>query len=339
MGSWPWTARHTAAMQMLAIVREAYGPPEALELREVPVPAVGDDDVLVRLHAASLNAADLDYLYGRPGFARPLYGWRRPRDRGLGLDAAGTVEAVGSAVTTFAPGDRVFADLTNYGAGAFAEMAVAPDRAWAPIPDDVPMEIAATLPQSAILALDGLRGGTGLRPGSRVLVNGASGNIGPFAVQIAKATGAHVTGVCRTSKVDFVRELGVDEVIDYTKTDVTRGHEGYDWILDAVGSHPLRSWRRILNPGGRYVMVGGPGGRIVSALLLGTVLSVIGSRKMGLMIWWRPFAPTAVARVLELLQTGTIHPVIDRRYPLAEVPAALRHLDDGQARGKVVITF
>lgn len=326
-------------MQMLAITRDAYGPPEALELREIPVPTAGEGDVLVRLHAASLNAADLDYLYGRPGFARPLYGWRRPRDRGLGLDAAGTVEAVGSAVTGFAPGDRVFADLTNYGAGAFAELALAPERAWARVPDDVPFEVAATLPQSAILALDGLRGAAGFGPGTRVLVNGASGNIGPFAIHIAKATGAHVTGVCRTAKVDFVRDLGADAVLDYMTTDVTRDGKGYDWILDAVGSHSLRSWRRVLNPNGRYVMVGGPGGRILSALLLGPLLSVVGDRKMGLMIWWRPFAPPAVARVLELLRAGAIRPVIDRRYPLAEVPAALRYLDDGLARGKVVITF
>ncbi len=202
---------------MRAFIRDEYGSPDVLELREVDKPTVHDDEVLVRVRAASLNQADLDYLYGRPMLTRMGTGFRRPRNRGLGLDAAGVVEAVGSAVTAFRPGAEVFGDLTQFGYGAFAEYACASEKAWALKPPSMTFEQAATVPQSGILALQNLQGTRRIEPGDRVLVNGASGNVGPFAVQIAKAFGARVTGVCRTSKMDLVRELGADDVIDYTR--------------------------------------------------------------------------------------------------------------------------
>ena len=325
---------------MKAIVRSEYGTPDVLELTDIETPVVGDDGVLVRVHAASLNAADLDYLYGRPFLTRMGTGLRKPRNRGLGLDAAGQVEAVGKDVTHFKPGDDVFGDLTAFGYGAFAEYASAPERAWAPKPATMTFEEAATVPQAAILALQGLRGrGRRVQPGQRVLVNGASGNVGPFAVQIARAFGAEVTGVCSTGKLDLVRGLGANHVIDYTREDFTRGGRRYDWIVDVAGNHSSLECRRALRPGGVYVMVGGPTSRILGALFLGPLISMARSRKMGLMLWWKPFRQEDVAILVELFEAGKIAPVIDRRYPLGEVADALRYLEEGRARGKIVITM
>lgn len=321
-----------------AIVRDKYGSPDVLELRDIDTPVVKDDEVLVRVCAASLNQGDLDYLYGKPFLTRMGTGLRKPRNRGLGFDAAGQVEAVGKGVTAFQPGDEVFGDLTAFGYGAFAEYACAPERAWARKPTGMTFEEAATVPQAAILALQGLRGGGRVGQGGRVLVNGASGNVGPFAVQIAKAFGAHVTGVCSTSKMDMVRGLGADHVIDYTREDYTRGGQRYDWIVDVAGNRSILECRRALKPGGVYVMVGGSTRRIFGALLLGPLISLAGSRKMGLMLWWKPFKKEDVVLLKELIEAGKIKPVIDRTYALAEVPEALRHLDAGRARGKVVIT-
>ena len=325
---------------MKAIVRSVYGSPDVLELADVDMPAVGDDGVLVRVRAASLNAADLDYLYGKPFLTRMGTGLRRPRNHGLGLDVAGQVEAVGRDVTTAKPGDDVFGDLTEHGYGAFAEYACAPERAWAPKPVGMTFEEAATVPQAAILALQGLRGrGRRVRAGQRVLVNGASGNVGPFAVQIAKAFGAEVTGVCSTGKMDLVRELGADHVIDYTREDVQpgrpalrldRGHRGQlpDPRLAACADarRHLRHGRGSHEPYPR-------GAR------LGPVISLAGSRQMGLMLWWKPFKEEDVAVLVELIEAGAVAPVIDRRYPLAEVADALRYLKEGRARGKIVITM
>ena len=207
---------------MRAFERVRYGSPDVLELRDVDMPTLTDDGVLVRICASSLNQADLDYLYGRPWLTKMGTGFRSPRSRRLGLDVAGVVEAVGRRVTTFRPGDGVFGDLTDFGYGAFAEYAAAPTRAWALKPAGMTFEEAATVPQSGILALQGLKSGERIRPGQRVLINGASGNMGPFAVQIAKAFGAHVTGVGSTAKLDFVRSVGADAVIDYRREDYTR---------------------------------------------------------------------------------------------------------------------
>ena len=324
---------------MKAFVRDRYGSPEVLELADIPTPTPGDDDVLVRVRAASVNRADLDYLTGTPLLTRMGTGLRSPRNRGLGLDAAGVVEAVGRNVTRFQPGDEVMGDLTAFGYGAFAEYACAPEKAWMPRPAGVSLEVAATIPQSAILALQGLRGGRAIRPGTAVLVNGASGNVGPFAVQLAKAFGAEVTGICSTSKMDFVRSLGADHVIDYTREDYTRSGPRYAWILDVMARGSVLRVKRALKRGGTYVMVGGTTGAILQALLLGPLISLAGSRKMGLLLWWTPFAQDDIARLTELLEAGAIAPVIDRRYTLAEVPDALRYLDAGLAQGKLVITI
>ncbi|CAN5686340.1 NAD(P)-dependent alcohol dehydrogenase [soil metagenome] len=323
---------------MKAIVRSEYGPPDVVELREIDRPSVGDGALLVRVGASSINQADLDYLTGRPLMTRMSTGLRKPKDRGLGLDVAGEVEAVGAHVTRFKPGDEVFGDMTEHGFGAFAEYVAAPERAFAPKPIGLTFDQAATVPQSAILALQGLRGfGRTAGQGQRVLVNGASGSVGPFAVQLAKARGAHVTGVCRTAKVDMVRSLGADQVIDYSAQDVTRG-ERYDWILDVAGNHSIRDWRRALEPGGTYVMVGGPAGRILAGLVAGPLLSLAGSRRSGLMLWWKPFRQEDVATLTEVLESGAVVPLIDRTFPLDDVADGLRYVQDGHARGKVVIS-
>ncbi len=324
---------------MKAIVRDEYGSPDVLELRDIDMPVVKDDEVLVRVRAASLNRADLDYLYGKPLLTKMGTGLRGPKNRGLGLDAAGRVEAVGKDVTAFQPGDEVFGDLTAFGYGAFAEYACAPERAWALKPASMTFEEAATVPQSAILALQHLRGRRRIEPGHRVLINGASGNVGPFAIQIAKGFGAHVTGVCSTGKMDMVRGLGADHVIDYTRDDYTRNGQHYDWIVDVVGNRSLLQCRRALKPKGTYVLVGGPTRRIFGALLLGPLISLARDRKMGLMMGWKPFKQEDVAYLKELIEAGKVAPVIDRRYPLAEVPDALRYLEAGQAQGKLVITI
>ncbi len=217
---------------MKAIVRARYGSPDVLALEDVDIPQVGDDDVLVRVRAASLNAGDLDYMYGRPPMARLATGLRTPKNRGLGLDLAGEVEAVGNDVARLKVGDEVFGDMTLFGYGAFAEYVCASHKAFAMKPASMTFEQAATVPQSAILALQGLSRGTPIQPGHTVLINGASGSVGPFAVQIAKALGAEVTGVCSAAKMAFVLGFGADHVMDYAKEDVTRTGQRYDRILD-----------------------------------------------------------------------------------------------------------
>jgi NADPH:quinone reductase-like Zn-dependent oxidoreductase len=322
---------------MKAFVRDTYGSPDVLELRDVARPVIGDDGVLVRIRASSLNQADLDYLYGRPFLTRMGTGLRKPRNRGLGLDVAGQVEAVGSGVRAFRPGDEVFGDLTQFGYGAFAEYAGAPERAWAHKPAAMTFEEAATVPQAAILALQGVQGRGRIKPGDQVLVNGASGNVGPFAVQIAKSFGAEVTGVCSAGKMDLARSIGADHVIDYAREDVIRGDHRYDCIVDVVGNRSILEWRRVLKPGGVYATAGGPTARIFEALLLGPLMRLIGNRKMGL-LWWKPFKQEDVAILRELIETGRIKPVIDRSFPLHEVPQALRYLQEKRAVGKIVVT-
>ncbi|HSL35171.1 MAG TPA: NAD(P)-dependent alcohol dehydrogenase [Candidatus Limnocylindrales bacterium] len=326
---------------MKAAMRDRYGGPEVVEVRDVERPTPTADQVLVRAHAASVNRADLDGLGPRWQFIRLFLGLRRPRNHSIGLDVAGVVEAVGPAATRFKPGDRVFADLFVFGVGAFAEYACAPERAFAPMPSGVSFEEAATLPHSAILALQGLRlrNGRTVGPGDRLLVVGASGNVGPFAVQIGKARGAHVTGVCRTEKIDFVRTLGVDEVIDYTKIDYTTTGERYDWILDVDARHSVLRSRHVLRPNGTYVSLGGPLSMLLDGLLLGPLVGKATGRRMGLLTSWKPFKAEDVATLEELIAAGKLKPVIDRRYPLSEVVDALRWVDEGRARGKVVITI
>jgi NADPH:quinone reductase-like Zn-dependent oxidoreductase len=325
---------------MKAAVRDRYGPPEVVSVEEIERPEAGDGQVLVRVAAASVNRADLDLLYPRPAITRLFIGVRRPRGRRLGCDVAGVVEAVGPGATRFRAGDRVFADMYPYGLGSFGEYVSAPEAAFAPVPEGMSLEDAATLPHAATLAIQSLRlpDGRTPEPGARVLVSGASGNVGPFAIQIAKSLGAEVTGVCSTAKLDLARSLGADHVIDYTTTDYARTGERYDWIVDVDSHHSLLEARRALRPGGVYVTLGGPSGRILQALVAGPVISRATGKRMGLLLWWRPFKPEDVARMGELFAAGHLRPVIDRRYPLSEVVDALRYVDDGRARGKVIVT-
>jgi NADPH:quinone reductase-like Zn-dependent oxidoreductase len=231
----------------------------------------------------------------------------------------------------------VFGDLTQFGHSAFADYAVAPERAWAQKPSSMSYEKAATLPQAAILALQGLRGRGGIAPGHSVLINGASGSVGPFAVQIAKALGAHVTGVCSPKKMDMVRGLGADEVIDYTLEDYTGGQQRYDRIVDVAGNRSIFQCRRALKPSGVYVLLGGSMSRICACLFLGPLVSLAERKKMGF-LWWKPFQKEDVAFLKGLIAAGKIKPVIDRTYPLSEVRDALRYLETRNAQGKVVIT-
>jgi len=325
---------------MRAAAQERYGPPEVVHLVDLDRPTPADDQVLVRVQAASVNRADLDGLGPRPGFVRLFIGLRAPRNHRVGIDVAGIVEAVGAAVTRFQPGDRVFADLYAFGSGAFAEYACAREKAFQLIPDGMSFEDAATLPHSAILALQGLRRRNGRTPGpgDKVLIDGASGNVGPFAVQIAKSMGAEVTGVASTEKLDFVRSLGADHVLDYTKVDYTKSGERYDWIVDTDSHHSILRVRRALRPNGVYVTLGGTSLPILAGLILGPLISLTSDKWSGLMLWWKPFKAEDVATLTKLIADGKVKPAIDRRFALRDVVEALRWVDDGHARGKVIIT-
>src|SRR2546430_4166746 len=322
---------------MKAIVREQYGAPDVLELKDLPKPVVDDDGVLVRVRAASINAYDWHMMRGQPFLVRMSEGWRRPKNVAMGVDVAGQVEAVGKNVTQFRPGDEV------YGArvGALAEyVRGGPKSALAPKPAGLTFAEAAAVNMAGTTALQGLRDKGQLKPGQRVLINGATGGVGSFAVQIAKAFGAHVTAVCSTRNVEQARSLGADEVIDYTKEDFTRGGKRYDLILDVAASGPLSSRRRVLEPSGILVGVGAAnGGRmtsIVAGLLETAVLSRFGKQKMPFFIASNSKEDLIVLK--ELIDAGKVRPVIDRTYPLNEAAAAIRYLEGGQARGKVVIT-
>jgi NADPH:quinone reductase-like Zn-dependent oxidoreductase len=324
-----------------AAIQDRYGPPDVVRVVDVDRPVPAADQVLVRVRAASVNRADLDGLGPRPGFIRPVIGLRAPRNTRMGIDVAGVVESVGANVTRFRPGDEVFGDMFVDGQGAFAEYVCAKEKAFETMPAGMTFEEASTLPHSAILAIQGLRlrNGRTPRPGDKVLIDGASGNVGPFAVQIAKSMGAEVTGVSSTAKMDLVRSLGADHVLDYTKVDYTKTGERYDWIVDTDSHHSILSVRRALKPNGVYVTLGGTSLPIFAGMLLGPLVSRFSDRWSGLMLWWKPFKTEDVATLKELIAAGKVKPVIDRRYPLSEVVDALRWVNDGHARGKVVITM
>lgn len=324
---------------MRAAVRDRYGPPEVVRVDEIERPTPTGDQVLVRVHAASVNRADLDGLYPRWQFTRLFSGIRAPRDRRVGLDVAGVIEEVGPDVTGLQVGDRVFGDMFSFGQGAFAEYVCAPERAFAVMPAGLPFEQAATLPHSAILALQGLRyrDGRTVGPGDRVLIVGASGNVGPFAVQIARHRGAEVTGVAGTDKLDFVRSLGVEDVIDHRTTDWTRMGRRFDWILDVEARHPVLRARHALKRGGAYVSLGAPSALIFDGMLVGPVVGRATGRSMSLLLWWKPFAADDVETLKGLVSLGTVVPRIDRSFTLDEVVEALRYVDARQARGKVLV--
>jgi NADPH:quinone reductase-like Zn-dependent oxidoreductase len=325
---------------MKAAIQDRYGPPDVVRVVDVDQPVPTADQVLVRVRAASVNRADLDGLGPRPGFIRPVIGLRAPRNTRMGIDVAGVVESVGANVTRFRPGDEVFGDMFVDGQGAFAEYVCAKEKAFETMPTGMGFEEASTLPHSAILAIQGLRlrNGRTPRPGDKVLIDGASGNVGPFAVQIAKSMGAEVTGVSSTAKMDLVLSLGADHVLDYTKVDYTKEGERYDWIVDTDSHHSILSVRRALKPHGVYVTLGGTSLPIFAGMLVGPLISRFSDRWSGLMLWWKPFKTEDVATLKELIAAGKLRPVIDRRYPLSEVVDALRWVNDGHARGKVVIT-
>jgi NADPH:quinone reductase-like Zn-dependent oxidoreductase len=321
---------------MQAIVYHNYGSPDVLKLEEVQKPIAQDDEVLINVHAASVNAADLHHLRADPFLIRLMSGLLKPKHTILGADVAGRVEAVGRNVTQFQPGDAVFGDISACGWGGFAEYVCASEDALVLKPANISFEEAAAVPMAAVTALQGLRNQGHIQPGQKVLINGASGGVGTFAVQIAKAFGAEVTGVCSTKKVDMVRALGADQVIDYTQADFTQNGDQYDLILAANGYHPLSAYQRALRPHGRYVMSGGSTAQIFEAMLLGPWRSRKGSQKMGNLLA-KP-DKTDLAFVKELLEAGKVIPVIDRCYLLSEVADAMRYLEEGHAKGKVVIT-
>ena len=323
---------------MKAIVRHRYGPPEVLTCEEVEKPVPGADDVLIRVRAASVNPYDFHIMRGTPRVFRLTMGWRRPKPPGLGADAAGEVQAVGRNVTRFKPGDAVFGACRE----AFAEYACASESRLAAIPKGVTFEQAASTPIAASTALQGLRDAGHIRAGRSVLVNGAAGGVGTFAVQIAKSYGADVTGVCSTRNVDMVRSLGADSVIDYTRQDFTRNGQRYDVIFDLAVNHSVQEYRRVLDSKGIFIGVGvGPGGSILGLLARGFVVwplaSLMGSQKFA--FFGAKIAAGDLTVLGDLMETGKVKPVIDRRYGLSEVPEAIRRVEEGHARGKVVITL
>ena len=318
---------------MKAIVREVYCSPDVLRLGEVPTPTCGDGDVLVRVHAASANAGDWHLLRGTPLPFRLVAGLIKPKYRVIGNDIAGTVEAVGQAVTLFKPGDEVFGDLSRCGFGAYAEYAVARESALALKPANLSFEEAASVPTSGCTALQGLRKG-GIQSAGNVLIHGAAGGVGTFAVQIAKALGAKVTGVCGTKNCEMVHSIGADRVLDYTRMDFANLGQKFDLILAVNGDRSIWEYRRMLTPTGRYVMCGGSNRQLFEALCLGPLLS-LGKRKFGNLLA-KPTQPDLL-ELKDLVETGKVRPVIERRYKLSEVPEAIRHLETGHARGKLVI--
>ncbi|MGD1047313.1 MAG: NAD(P)-dependent alcohol dehydrogenase [Candidatus Krumholzibacteriaceae bacterium] len=322
---------------MRAIHYTEYGPPDVLHLAEVAKPTPKVDEVLIRIRAASVNPLDWHFMRGMPYVVRIQAGLRKPKVTRLGVDVAGQVEAVGGNVTQLQPGDEVFGSCR----GAFAEYGCASEGALVLKPANMTFEQAAAVPVAAFTALQGLRDKGRIQPGQKVLINGAAGGVGTFAVQIAKAFGADVTGVCSTRNVGLVRSIGADNVIDYTQEDFTKNGRRYDLIFDTVGNHSLSDCRRALTAKGTLVLVGGPNeGRWLGPLagiLKAVVLSRFVSQKIVSFLARLNKDDLIVMR--DLLEAGKVVPVIDRSYPLSDVPEAIRYLEEGHARGKVVITM
>jgi NADPH:quinone reductase-like Zn-dependent oxidoreductase len=331
----PAPALAANAESMKAIVYRCYGPPEVLKLEDTEKPVPADDEVLVRIRAAAVNPLDWHYMRGEPYFMRLGTGLGAPDISRLGVDFAGTIEAVGSKVKRFKPGDDVFGGRT----GAFAQyVTIREDRALAIKPADVTFEQAASVPIAAITALQALRDKGALQPGQKVLINGASGGVGTFAVQIAKSMGAEVTGVCSTRNVDLVRSLGADHVIDYKREDYTRSGQHFDLIIDNVGNHSLLANRKVLTPSGKLVMIGGSSGNWLGPLMrpiAGLLLSPFMDQDFVMLL--AALSPDDLAFLGDLMQAGKMEPVIDRRYALGEVPEAIRYSEEGHARGKIII--
>jgi NADPH:quinone reductase-like Zn-dependent oxidoreductase len=329
--------RRAAEGTMQAIVQDGYGSADVLRLAQVAVPTIADNEVLVRVHAAGLDRGTWHLMTGQPYLLRLIFGIRRPKQPVAGRDLAGTVAAVGSAVTRFAVGDEVF----GVGPGSFAQYAVARENKLVRKPANLSFEHAAVVPVSATVALKAVDAGR-IQPGQRVLITGASGGVGSYAVQLAKAVGAHVTGVCSTSKCDLVRSLGADDVVDYTQDDFADGTHHYDVILDIAGNPALSRLRRALTRTGTVVLVGGEeGGKVTGGMIERQLLA----RSLSLFIRQRftsvlgTESGSDLQRVTELIEAGTVTPSIDSTYPLDQVPQAMRQLNAGQVRGKIAITI
>lgn len=334
---------------MKAIVQHTYGSSDDLELTEIDTPAIKDDEVLVRIHAASVHPDVWHMVRGIPYVLRLMgAGLRTPKNPVPGTDVAGRVEAVGENVTQFAPGDDVYGETISghqwMNGGAYAEYVAVPADALAPKPTTLTYEQAAAVPTSGLIALQGVHHQGQVQSGQTVLINGAGGGVGAFAVQIAKSSGADVTGVDSTEKLDMIRSLGADHLIDYTREDFTRGNERYDLILDIPGNHPFSACRRALTPEGNYVLIGhdqyGPIHRVLGSLprfikliVLSTVVSQLPPMSVS-----TPAKSDSMAMLTEFLEAEEITPIVDRRYPLSEVPEAIRYLESGRARGKIVIS-
>lgn len=317
---------------MKAAFRHDYGSPDRIVIEEVPKPAPKDDEALIEVRAASINASDVEGLTGTPLYAR-IWGLRKPKNPAMGSDVAGRVVAVGKGVTRFQPGDEVLGDILGR-FGAFAEYVCAPQVALVPKPSGISFEQAATLPQAGVIALQGIRDRGQVKAGFKVLINGAGGGSGVFAIQLAKAYGAEVTGVDNSHKVDFMRSVGADHVFDYTREDVAHAGRTYDTILDLAMYRSIFDWERMLEPGGRYMMVGGSMACLFQVLVLGSLIS-LGRKRMGLLA---VEATRGLSDVARLCEAGTLEPRIDRVYSLKEVAEAVRYHAEGRALGKVVVT-
>lgn len=320
---------------MKAIVYKEYGSPDVLRLEEIKKPTPNDDEVLVKVHAASVNSWDWDLLRGVPFWNR-LGGPLKPQYRILGADIAGRVEAVGRSVTRFQPGDEVFGDLCQSGWGGFAEYVCACENALILKPAGITFEEAAAVPQAGVLAIQGLRDKRHVQPGQKILMNGAGGGVGTFAIQIAKLFGAEVTAVDSARKLELMRSLGADHVIDYACEDFTKSGQGYDLIIDVVGTRSIFDYKRALNPKGIYVMVGGSNATLFQVVFLGPLM-LLATGKKTTVLMHKPNKD--LDYLAELLETGKAKSVIDRCYPLSDVPEALRYFGEGHVQRKVVITM
>jgi NADPH:quinone reductase-like Zn-dependent oxidoreductase len=326
---------------MKAITYTEYGPPDVLQLTEIAKPTPKDDEVLIKIHAASVNPLDWHFVRGIPYFLRMMAGLRKPKITRLGVDVAGKVEAVGTSVTQFKPGDEVFGTCL----GAFAEYVCCRENKLALKPASVTFEEAAAVPVAAVTALQGLRDKGRVQPGQKVLINGAAGGVGTFAVQIAKSFGAHVTGVCSTRNVDMVRSIGADHVIDYTKEDFAQSGQRYDIIFDNVGNHSFPDCRRVMIAKGILISNGGGSLSENEGTWIGSMAGSMGALLSSLFISQKfvMFVASINKQDLnvlkELMEARNVTPVIDRCYKLAEVPEAIRHVEEGHARGKIVITL
>ncbi|MBU2491415.1 MAG: NAD(P)-dependent alcohol dehydrogenase [Bacteroidetes bacterium] len=322
---------------MKAIEYKKYGSPEVLELNEIEKPSPKDNEVLVKVLAASVNAADWHLMRGEPFMARLAFGLFKPKIQILGADVSGKVEAVGKNVKDLKPGDEVFGDVSESGWGGFAEYVCADENAFILKPVNMSFEESAAVPLASVTALQALRDKGEIKQGKKVLINGASGGVGTFAVQIAKYFGAEVTSVCSTGNLEMVRALGADYVIDYTKEDFTKNGKSYDLILAANGYHPILDYKRALSSKGIYVITGGSMSQLYQALLLGPFLSSKNGKKMG-NILMKPNKKDLIF-MKDVIEMGKVKPVIDKEYSFYETAEAIRYLEEGHARGKVVITF